>query len=541
MEPTNAVVFRDVSVRRSGLAILEHVNATVPQGSCTVIVGPNGAGKTTLILALIGEMRHDGDIDVMTGRSGKPLRLGYVPQRISIDRGMPLTVVEFLVMGIQKRPLWLGIRPSLKAHSLELLSMVKAEHLASRRLGDLSGGEMQRVLLALALQQEPELLVLDEPSAGVDFQGEHLFCELLDELRAAKGFTQLMVSHDLGMVFHHATHVICLKRHVFAEGTPDEVLTQENLMALFGMHMGLINPHAPTADQQRTTMLDLEPLYRLVSLLPFECLQAGFMQQTLVALILLAPMAATMGVQVVSFRMAFFSDAISHSAFAGVALGLIFSINPHVAMPVFGILVGLGIMAVQRNSALSSDTIIGVFFSAVMAFGLAVVSRDNAVARDLQQFLYGDILTITETDIRWLIGLFFALAAFQIWGYNRLLYIGLNSVVAKAHRINVFFWQYLFAGLLALVVMFSVWAVGVLLVTALLIVPAATARNLARTAGGMFWWSILVSVTSAVAGLVLSAQEWAGTATGATVVLVSCGWFLLSAVLAAIRGEGRRQ
>ena len=152
MEPTNAVVFRDVSVRRSGLAILEHVNATVPQGSCTVIVGPNGAGKTTLILALIGEMRHDGDIDVMTGRSGKPLRLGYVPQRISIDRGMPLTVVEFLVMGIQKRPLWLGIRPSLKAHSLELLSMVKAEHLAARRLGDLSGGEMQRVLLALALQ-----------------------------------------------------------------------------------------------------------------------------------------------------------------------------------------------------------------------------------------------------------------------------------------------------------------------------------------------------------------------------------------------------
>ena len=541
MEPTNAVVFRDVSVRRSGLAILEHVNATVPQGSCTVIVGPNGAGKTTLILALIGEMRHDGDIDVMTGRSGKPLRLGYVPQRISIDRGMPLTVVEFLVMGIQKRPLWLGIRPSLKAHSLELLSMVKAEHLAARRLGDLSGGEMQRVLLALALQQEPELLVLDEPSAGVDFQGEHLFCELLDELRAAKGFTQLMVSHDLGMVFHHATHVICLKRHVFAEGTPDEVLTQENLMALFGMHMASSIPMPPPRTSQRTTMLDLEPLYRLVSLLPFECLQAGFMQQALVALILLAPMAATMGVQVVSFRMAFFSDAISHSAFAGVALGLIFSINPHVAMPVFGILVGLGIMAVQRNSALSSDTIIGVFFSAVMAFGLAVVSRDNAVARDLQQFLYGDILTITETDIRWLIGLFFALAAFQIWGYNRLLYIGLNSVVAKAHRINVFFWQYLFAGLLALVVMFSVWAVGVLLVTALLIVPAATARNLARTAGGMFWWSILVSVTSAVAGLVLSAQEWAGTATGATVVLVSCGWFLLSAVLAAIRGEGRRQ
>lgn len=244
MESANAVVFRDVAVRRSGLDILEHVNAVVPQGSCTVIVGPNGAGKTTLILALIGEMRHRGDIEIMTGKSGGPLRLGYVPQRISIDRGMPLTVMEFLVMGIQKRPLWLGIRPSLRARSLELLAMVRAEHLSSRRLGNLSGGEMQRVLLALALQQDPELLVLDEPSAGVDFQGEHLFCELLDELRAASGFTQLMVSHDLGMVFHHATHVICLKRHVFAEGTPDDVLTPENLMALFGMHMGLISPHS---------------------------------------------------------------------------------------------------------------------------------------------------------------------------------------------------------------------------------------------------------------------------------------------------------
>ena len=243
MEPTDAIDFCDVSVHRSGLSILDHVSASVPKGSCTVIVGPNGAGKTTLILALIGEMRHTGSISICTGRSGGPLRLGYVPQRISIDRGMPLTVMEFLVMGIQKRPLWLGIRPSLRTRSLELLSMVRAEHLAARRLGNLSGGEMQRVLLALALQQEPELLVLDEPSAGVDFQGEHLFCELLDELRSTQGFTQLMVSHDLGMVFHHATHVICLKRRVFAEGTPADVLTPDNLMALFGMHMGLINPH----------------------------------------------------------------------------------------------------------------------------------------------------------------------------------------------------------------------------------------------------------------------------------------------------------
>ena len=286
-------------------------------------------------------------------------------------------------------------------------------------------------------------------------------------------------------------------------------------------------------------MLDLEPLYRLVSLLPFECLQAGFMQQALVALILLAPMAATMGVQVVSFRMAFFSDAISHSAFAGVALGLIFSINPHVAMPVFGILVGLGIMAVQRNSALSSDTIIGVFFSAVMAFGLAVVSRDNAVARDLQQFLYGDILTISEGEIAFLALLFPAILLFQAVGYNRLLAIALNPVMARVHGVRVALWQYVFAGLLALVVMFSVWAVGVLLVTAMLIVPAATARNLARTAGGMFWWALLAGVSSGFAGLTLSAQDWLATAGGATIILVSCCWFAASCAWTALRGHRR--
>ncbi len=275
----------------------------------------------------------------------------------------------------------------------------------------------------------------------------------------------------------------------------------------------------------------------ITTLLPFECLQAPFMRQALIGLALLAPMAATMGVQVVNFRMAFFADAISHSAFAGVALGLIFAVNPHWSMLVFGLMVGVGIMAVQRHSALSSDTVIGVFFSAVVAFGLAVVSRDRSVARDLQRFLYGDILTIDDGSIIFLKLLFLAIILFQTLGYNRMLYIGLNPLLAEAHRVRVAIYQYLFAGLLSLVVIFAVWAVGVLLVTALLIVPAATARNLARSAGGMFWWALLVSLTSAVTGLILSAQDWARTATGATIILVASVWFGVSLVVCAWRGR----
>lgn len=285
-------------------------------------------------------------------------------------------------------------------------------------------------------------------------------------------------------------------------------------------------------------MPELDIIYTLMErLLPFESMQMRFMQQALTGLVLLAPMVALMGIQVVHFRMAFFADAISHSAFTGVAMGLILGVSPDWSMPVFGLIVGFAIVMAQRKSSLSTDTVIGVFFSGVVAFGLAVVSRDKTVARDIQTFLYGDILTIGNGDIWAMIALFAALVLFQVYGFNRMLYIGLNPVVAKVHGVRVAAYQYLYAGLLSFVVIFSVRAVGVLLVTAMLIVPAAAARNLARSAGGMVWWALLVSSTSAVSGLLISAQEWAGTATGATVILVSFAWFLLSTVIILLRGD----
>ncbi|HRU05108.1 MAG TPA: metal ABC transporter permease [Candidatus Brocadiia bacterium] len=283
-------------------------------------------------------------------------------------------------------------------------------------------------------------------------------------------------------------------------------------------------------------MFDLSPVYDLMlRLMPFETLEPRFMRQALLALALLAPMTAAMGVQVVNFRMAFFADAISHSAFAGVAMGLILSVDPGWSMAVFGVVVGLAIVAAQRRSALSSDTVIGVFFAAVVAFGLAVVSRDRNVARDMQRFLYGDILSIRDGEVVFLCFLFVALMAFQALAYNRLLYVGLNPALAQTHRVRVAVHQYLYAGLISLVVVFAVQAMGVLLVTAMLIVPGAAARNLARSAGAMFWWSIMIGLVSAVAGLFISAQDWARTATGATIILVAFGFFLISALAAWLR------
>ncbi|HON45373.1 MAG: metal ABC transporter permease [Planctomycetes bacterium] len=283
-------------------------------------------------------------------------------------------------------------------------------------------------------------------------------------------------------------------------------------------------------------MNSLHFIYQIIpTIFPWDCMQSQFMQKALVALLLLAPMVSAMGVQVVNFRMAFFSDAISHSAFAGLALGILLNVHPHTSMPLFAVLVGLVIMYMQRQSRLSSDTIIGVFFSAVIAFGLAVVSRNQSISRNMQQFLYGDILTIQDRDIYSLIMLFIGLLIFQIVSYNKMLYIGLNPTLAHAHKVKVARYQYIFAALLSLIVIFSVWAVGVFLVTALMIIPAATARNVAKSAGTMFWWAIFLSLVSTISGLILSAQPWARTATGATIVLISFVFFIISQIFNRIR------
>ena len=282
-------------------------------------------------------------------------------------------------------------------------------------------------------------------------------------------------------------------------------------------------------------MPDLSWLFHLASFFPLEGMDMRFMQQALVALLLLAPMTAALGVQVVQYRMAFFSDAVGHSAFAGVALGLLFGVHPHLAMPLFGLAVGLLIMFMQRSSALPSDTVIGVVFSAVVAGGLAVISREHAIARDVQQFLYGDILTISEGDIHFLLALFLLFLLYELLAFNNLLYASASGTIARAHGIRAALCEYLFAALLALVAMFSVWGVGVLLVTALLIVPAAAARSLALSACGMFWWSIAIGLMSALGGLVLSMQPWMRAATGACVILVGCACFVVSLAVAALR------
>ncbi len=270
-------------------------------------------------------------------------------------------------------------------------------------------------------------------------------------------------------------------------------------------------------------------IYKLfASVFPFEWAQSAFVIRALLGLTFLTLLCGAMGIMVVNFRMAFFSDTISHSAFTGVALGLLLGIQPWITLAAFAVIVGIGIIRVKRHTELSTDTVTGVFFSTVIAIGIAIISIRKGLNRDLQSYLFGDILTINEMELIAIVILFIVGVIFIWLTYNKLLFIGLHEDLAFSKGLNTALYQYLYAGLLAIVVAFSIRAVGLLLVTALLILPAASARNMARSAGSLFWWAMTFAFFSGILGLAGS-LVW-DIATGASVILAASFFFFITSL-----------
>jgi len=190
-------------------------------------------------MTMLGLVPHSGQIRFCgcgPHGSGVP-RIGYVPQRLDFDRSAPIAVLDFLCLAVQRRPLFLGRRRRWARSSRAALARVGSEHLAGRALGRLSGGELQRVLLAQVLLDEPHVILLDEPVSGVDAAGEQLFLDLVREVTASGEHSVLMVSHDISVVAERAEHVIALNRTVLGQGPPAEVLTTEGLLRLFGVRL----------------------------------------------------------------------------------------------------------------------------------------------------------------------------------------------------------------------------------------------------------------------------------------------------------------
>jgi len=225
-----------ISVRRGGQILLQDVSMHIHCGQLTVLIGQNGAGKTTLIRALLGELPHSGTIRHVDGRGLDipHLRTGYVPQHLQFDREMPLTVRDFMAASLSRRPVWTGIGKKTRAQVDEALASVDADGLSDLPLGRCSGGELQRVLLALAMNPAPDLLVLDEPVSGIDSNGLKMFLDLLLDLKRTHHMAILLVSHDLRFVREYADHVILLDKSVLAQGSAEEVFSSPEFASVFG-------------------------------------------------------------------------------------------------------------------------------------------------------------------------------------------------------------------------------------------------------------------------------------------------------------------
>ncbi|MBO0740101.1 MAG: metal ABC transporter ATP-binding protein [Hyphomicrobiaceae bacterium] len=214
---------RSVWLTRAGRAILQSVDIDIGEGEIVTLIGPNGAGKTTLVRVLLGLEKPDRGTVVR-----KPgLIVGYVPQRFAIDRAIPLTVARFIELG----------RRVAREDAGRALADVGADKLADRQLAELSGGELQRVVLARALVGSPGVLVLDEPARGIDYTGEAELYALIGRLRSERGFGVLLVSHDLHLVMAQSDRVICLNRHVCCSGVPQSVAQHPEYARLFGTQL----------------------------------------------------------------------------------------------------------------------------------------------------------------------------------------------------------------------------------------------------------------------------------------------------------------
>ncbi len=227
MTEATVLTVQDLGVTLEGQAVLQNVSFTLKQGEAFAVIGPNGAGKTVLFRALLGLLPHTGVVEW-----NPDVRIGYVPQRFSIERSAPVSALEFFLL--QAPSFWKPGAAFLKRLEQELHSMGLDRRVLKKGLGELSGGETQRVLIASALMQEPSVLLLDEPTAAVDAGFEETVYALLHRVQMERGTALLLISHDLSVVYRYAQRVLCLNKTVICQGPPLDALSPQSLATLYG-------------------------------------------------------------------------------------------------------------------------------------------------------------------------------------------------------------------------------------------------------------------------------------------------------------------
>ena len=226
----------NIGVKIGNEEILRNVSIHIHCGELTVIIGRNGAGKSTLLKAILGEVEHTGNITFVDQKDNvaKKIKIGYVPQSINVERHMPTTVYDLFASCITHIPVFLRKDKKLYKEIKEQLGLFGAEELIDKSIGELSGGELQRVLLAMATKPIPNLLILDEPVSGIDENGTREFYKILQDLKSKYDMSIILVSHDFELTKQYADKVILLDKEVIKEGTPEQVFNSLEFKCRFG-------------------------------------------------------------------------------------------------------------------------------------------------------------------------------------------------------------------------------------------------------------------------------------------------------------------
>ena len=234
------VEIENLSVKSRKDILLDNVNLEFHCGQLTALIGRNGAGKTTLLKAILGEKKYTGKIhyEKHDGKEMKNIIIGYVPQQLLFDKSMPVSVADFMMATKTKKPVWLGYSKQQKQNLKNRLQEMDCEHILDRKLGDLSGGELQRVLLTMAIDPMPDLLILDEPVSGVDATGLDLFYKKVTYLRNTYHIAVLLVSHDLALIRRYADKVVLLDKTVAEQGDAEDVFQTKAFQQTFGYFAG---------------------------------------------------------------------------------------------------------------------------------------------------------------------------------------------------------------------------------------------------------------------------------------------------------------
>ena len=224
----------NISVKRGSKQILKNVNIHIHCGKLTVIIGKNGAGKSTLLKAILGEMPHEGSITFKNkNNEEKKIKIGYVPQKLDLENS-PITVYDMVASFSSNKPTFLFKSKKLYEKIKEHLKDLGADNLIDRKVNRLSGGELQRVMLGMAMMSKPDLLILDEPISGIDKNGKEQFYKKIYDLKKSNDMAIILVSHDFEYVKKYADDVILLNQVIEKEGTPDEVFKSKIFIDTFG-------------------------------------------------------------------------------------------------------------------------------------------------------------------------------------------------------------------------------------------------------------------------------------------------------------------